>query len=61
MEKEILYTMKLGEEIRDWDSLGEKREGRVIVLRVPGGWIFTTYCEYHPISCFVPWDNEFLK
>ena len=34
------------------------------ILRVPGGWIYTRFCEngtggYDMSSCFVPFNNEF--
>lgn len=52
MNKEELYKMKLHETLH----LGES----VIVLRVPGGWIYTTYCDMKPSSVFVRFDNEFM-
>lgn len=46
-----IYQMKIHDEIH----LGEK----VVILRVPGGWIYTTYCDMKPTSVFVPYHREF--
>ena len=53
-----LYDMKEG------DILHLGCSASVEVLRVPGGWIYTRFCEngtggYDMSSCFVPFDNEF--
>lgn len=54
-----LYNLKEGDLIH----LGTKEPYEV--LRVPGGWIYTRFCEngtggYDMASCFVPFDNEFM-
>ena len=49
-----LYDLDLGEEIQFSDSTW--------ALRVPGGWIFTSYGEIGSstsTACFVPFSTEF--
>ena len=51
-----LYDMDLGDELQFTDDTW--------ALRVPGGWIFTSFHENgsgacDSCACFVPFDNEF--
>lgn len=55
--KDDIYKMKLGEQIHDWDN--KKGNGRVVVYRVPGGWIFCFFQNGTPYPCFVPFSAEF--
>lgn len=53
-----IYKMELHESLHHEDGFS--------VLRVPGGWIYTSYSEtgtggYSQSSCFVPFDNEFQR
>ena len=55
---DLLYSMKCG------DILHLNCKESWEILRVPGGWIYTRFCEngtggYDMSSCFVPFDNEF--
>lgn len=55
-----IYTMNLG------DCLQPNGSESINILRVPGGWIYTSYSEngtggYDMSSCFVRFDNEFQK
>lgn len=39
-------------------------DGELEILRVPGGWVYTTYCDngvsgYSLTSCLVPYSDEF--
>ena len=48
-----IYKMKLFEKIKV-----ESFSDNSYFIRVPGGWVFTSYCNGKS-SCFVPFDNEF--
>jgi hypothetical protein len=48
-----LYSMNLLE----WKNI-KADDVKIIVTRVPGGWIFENYNE--GARCFVPYSNEFL-
>jgi hypothetical protein len=55
-----LYEMKFH------DVITPNTGNHVEIIRVPGGWIYTTYCKngtggHDMSSCFVPYDNEFTE
>ena len=58
--KDFLYNMECGERMKD-------QHADVLVIRVPGGWIFIDYSlgEDGIVSsqsqCFVPYSDEFKK
>jgi hypothetical protein len=52
MRVEDIYKMKLHDTYRD---------SYFMVLRVPGGWMYTSYTEGEAeSSVFVPFNNEFM-
>lgn len=53
-----LYAMKLHDTL-DGIDMRHETEGSTTILRVPGGWIYTVYCQSSVASVFVPWDNQF--
>jgi hypothetical protein len=50
-----IYKMILFEKIQI-----EGFDDNSFLTRVPGGWVFTSYC-HGKSSCFIPFDNEFQK
>ena len=48
-----IYEMKLHEHF----SIDSQRS----VLRVAGGWVYTIYGNTSTATCFVPFDNEYMK
>jgi hypothetical protein len=49
------------DELKKMELHDEKNFNNVIILRVPGGWIYTTYSDngtggYEQSACFVPFD-----
>lgn len=55
MKNDELYEMKLGDILHDFG------DNRTLVLRVPGGWVFTYHFSSIATSVFIPFDNEFQK
>ena len=53
-----LYKMKLHESTFD-TNLEIKMAGQVVIVRVPGGWVYES-AGYRSKACvFVPYNNEF--
>lgn len=50
--KQDIFYMDLHDVIHIWD-------GEVVVLRVPGGWIYTIVEDGNATSCFVPYTTEY--
>jgi len=57
MEQEKIYELKLHESLTFQDSNGWHND----VIRVAGGWIYIQATSDKMTSCFVPFDNEFMK